>query len=307
MNKVCKHCKKEFHVKPSHANKRTYCSRPCMAKGYKTDLTGENNQNHKGSGERTCGTCGKTYVSYVKTRKFCSVSCGHASAHSKEVAIKTGNSPENVKRLKVMGISRRKPKPETKTEPETKQKVIFDKNERVVFTCRQCGETHRASSKRRYCVACTSPRKEKAVIKCAICNSDFLVFQSNKNRAVVCSWECRSKLVKNRQAGDKSHLWKGGLTDKNMLIRNSADYKKWRSSVFERDNFTCQICNQRGGRLVADHIFPFSLYPLLRLELSNGRTLCWDCHSKLPTTGANLVNTMNKEKKERGGVQMGLI
>jgi 5-methylcytosine-specific restriction endonuclease McrA len=271
-----------------------------MAKGYQIDLTGENNPNHKGV-EKICETCGKTYRSYVKTSRFCSISCRAANPELKEVAKKVGQSPENIKRIQDMGIKRRKPK------PEPKQKVVFDKSERVKFTCLKCGEMHRASGKRKYCASCTPIPKEKAVIKCAVCNNEFSVFHSMKNRTVVCSWECRSKLIQNRQSGEQSHLWKGGLTDKNMLIRSSADYKNWRNSVFVRDDFTCQNCNQKGGRLVADHILPFSLYPLLRLEISNGRTLCWCCHSKLPTTGAYLVNAMYKEKKERGGVQLGLI
>ena len=37
-------------------------------------------------------------------------------------------------------------------------------------------------------------------------------------------------------------------------------------------------CGQVGGYLEADHIKPFSLYPELRFELSNGRTYCKPCH-----------------------------
>jgi hypothetical protein len=70
MNNICKLCNKEFHVKPSHAEKRVYCSRSCMAKAYQINLTGENNPNHKGN-QKTCETCGKLYTSYIKTSKFC--------------------------------------------------------------------------------------------------------------------------------------------------------------------------------------------------------------------------------------------
>lgn len=57
------------------------------------------------------------------------------------------------------------------------------------------------------------------------------------------------------------------------------------SKVFERDNYICQKCNKKGGRLVADHIKPFALYPELRFELSNGRTICKECDLKLDTYG----------------------
>lgn len=85
--------------------------------------------------------------------------------------------------------------------------------------------------------------------------------------------------------GAKSHLWKGGITPINQMIRTSAPYKEWRKRVFERDDYICQACGQRGGKLNADHELPFSLYPDLRFEVLNGRTLCETCHRKTATWG----------------------
>ena len=82
--------------------------------------------------------------------------------------------------------------------------------------------------------------------------------------------------------GEKNSNWKGGITPINKRIRESLEYKLWRTSVFERDNYMCQECGKRGeGDLNADHIKPFSLYPELRLELSNGQTLCKPCHKAI--------------------------
>jgi 5-methylcytosine-specific restriction endonuclease McrA len=86
-------------------------------------------------------------------------------------------------------------------------------------------------------------------------------------------------------SGEKCWLWKGGITPKNTTIRMSLGYRMWRESVFKRDKWTCQDCFQVGGKLNADHIKPFCLYPELRLELSNGRTLCEECHRKTGTFG----------------------
>ena len=89
------------------------------------------------------------------------------------------------------------------------------------------------------------------------------------------------------QSGNKHPNWQGGKTPLAMKIRNSIEYKLWRISVFERDNYICRFCGQVGGKLNADHIKSFSLYPEFRLAIDNGRTLCIDCHKKTPTFAGN--------------------
>ncbi len=86
-----------------------------------------------------------------------------------------------------------------------------------------------------------------------------------------------------RISGKNSNSWKGGITTENEKIRKSDEYKKWRISVFVRDDYTCIFCKKRGLELNADHIKPFSSYPELRLDINNGRTLCVDCHKKTDT------------------------
>ena len=74
--------------------------------------------------------------------------------------------------------------------------------------------------------------------------------------------------------------YKGGITPENKVIRNSEKIKFWRHHVFERDNYTCQKCNKKGGLLNAHHIKEFAKFPELRTVVSNGLTLCVICHRK---------------------------
>ena len=103
------------------------------------------------------------------------------------------------------------------------------------------------------------------------------------------SSETKEKMRRS-SCGELASNWKGGVSSENELQRKSGKYKEWRTSVFERDNYTCVICGSKstaGNRieLNADHIKQFATHPELRFDLDNGRTLCVDCHRKTDTWG----------------------
>lgn len=92
-----------------------------------------------------------------------------------------------------------------------------------------------------------------------------------------------------RRRGPDHPRWKGGIRKERNGYPDT-DYKNWRKAVFERDNYTCQFCGIRGGTIHADHIKRWKDYPNLRYEVSNGRTLCVQCHRKTPTYGNRRAN-----------------
>jgi 5-methylcytosine-specific restriction endonuclease McrA len=89
--------------------------------------------------------------------------------------------------------------------------------------------------------------------------------------------------------GVRNPNWRGGVTPINKRIRNSAKFARWRQAVFERDDYTCQFCKQRGGELHPDHIKQFAFYPKLIFKITNGRTLCKSCHQKTDSWGFKKV------------------
>ena len=79
--------------------------------------------------------------------------------------------------------------------------------------------------------------------------------------------------------GDTNPNWKGGKCSERELDMSSSKYKRWRQSVYERDNYTCQLCGSSiSGELRAHHLWRWADYDFIRHETWNGITLCKKCH-----------------------------
>ena len=141
--------------------------------------------------------------------------------------------------------------------------------------------------------------KGKTKMECRICKKVYHVYPSEAKKIQTCSKKCRCKLSSLVQRGNNNSCWRGGTAPVYKLIRATAKYHNWRKEIFVRDNFTCQKCNQFGGKLEAHHKKSFSKLlqevknnlPLFSLfegvmiysplwEISNGVTLCEKCHKK---------------------------
>ncbi len=96
--------------------------------------------------------------------------------------------------------------------------------------------------------------------------------------------EARERSTWKPPRGSSHWNFKGGVI--NYLKSDSSVLKEWRKAVFERDDWTCQGCEVRGGvELNADHIVPKWADLSLAFTISNGRTLCRPCHVETKTFG----------------------
>lgn len=73
-----------------------------------------------------------------------------------------------------------------------------------------------------------------------------------------------------------------------VISRNlqARQYTQWRQQVFKRDNFRCRMprCKNKHKKrqaIQAHHIRRWADSPSLRYRVSNGITLCRDCHEKI--------------------------
>ncbi|MCI0391877.1 MAG: HNH endonuclease [Acidobacteria bacterium] len=255
ITKACRNCAKIFPVKPSHYDIKSYCSRACMGEDYKKRMAGPFNPNFRKAGLKECLRCGKRFHSYNSKRKYCSHRCASFASIG----------PRNKSGRKRNYAPARAPK---------QKNFIFVS---LPKTCHKCAQPIQKG--RQFCNVCSPIGKGKIKSACQICNKIFLDNRARPSK--TCSRKCYGKMVSIRQKGEQSHLWQGGKTKEAQSFRNSATYDEWRREVFARDDWTCQICKKRGGRLTAHHILRFSQRRDLALVVENGITLCWPCHTSI--------------------------
>ena len=247
---VCRYCGKHFLLLNSRIRRGNgkFCSKKCAGKDKTKKIT------------RICPTCGKSFLVFAyKIKegkgKFCSLKCYSD----------------------------------------------YTRRSYIDVTCKTCGRVFQVSKNRynagrgifcsKQCKNDYTPKQKK--IKCDYCGKEYIAKESelNRNTHHYCCTICAHKDYRNHYSeensanwnksvlkGEKSPNWKGG----SQRDKHNGNYKyvDWRTSVFERDNYTCQECGQVGGKLNAHHILPWAKHIAFRYELWNGITLCESCHKQ---------------------------
>lgn len=122
-----------------------------------------------------------------------------------------------------------------------------------------------------------SPRKtprNRVFKECSVCLKKYEPQYCVRKTSKFCSVRCHGFA---KRAENSPH-WKGGTGSERHQAMGKIEYKNWRISVFKKDNYSCVSCGASSTYLHADHIKPWKTHKELRYEVSNGQTLCIDCH-----------------------------
>ena len=124
------------------------------------------------------------------------------------------------------------------------------------------------------------------------------------NKGIPLSDEVKKKISlavrKNQPRGKDAYNFSHGNFQRSLNDRRKTEYLDWRTSVFERDHYTCQDCDDdHGGNLRAHHIMSFAENPELRFDVSNGITLCHHCHELRHFKPDSIRNQRKLKRGER--------
>lgn len=141
--------------------------------------------------------------------------------------------------------------------------------------------------------------------RCLFCKKEMEVLKTRAkgDRGKFCSRVCYASWMSVFRIEENCPNWKGGITPFYRSLRTCSTYRKWRLSILDRDNHTCQDCGKKDCLFEVDHIKPLvqivSENNLENLKqaygcdelwnTSNGITLCKPCHHKRSASQRQLV------------------
>lgn len=154
----------------------------------------------------------------------------------------------------------------------------------------------------KYCETCNALLKlnnSRDIERKRFCSKTCLGVDNGKNRDIsLLHVKCNTPKANLKKGHKKENhpFWK---KDRNSLIsRSRFELKNWRNSVFIRDDYTCQMCFKKGGKLNAHHKAPYAIFKALRYELLNGITLCSICHKDLHEAATELFGGLTSNSNQ---------
>lgn len=290
-NCKCEQCGKNIHKYPSEIKENNFCNRECYWGWLGREI--EPNKNNC-----TCPNCGKefyrkpSYLKKLKNPPTCSTECQGNMRSKREyerMCEKVGGDLKDFLYQKY--IIEKKNTREISVEVYgrvNKTPISFWLN-KLDIPIRRGSEAialqwvDNDERKKQATEILTEVRQRPEVIK-----------KINEYRKSVEGREAISKA----NSGKNNGMWNPELTDEERQhrikrARSVPGYSMFRSLVYERDNYTCQVCGDNsGGNLVVHHLNGYHWDKESRTEVDNGVTLCTDCHDEFHIIYGNRHNNL---------------
>lgn len=106
-------------------------------------------------------------------------------------------------------------------------------------------------------------------------------FDANSSAKFLSTTEGNIRLIADRLA-DVGYINEGCVAGRLFICGEDRErpashiWRRLRSIVFERDDYTCQYCKERGGKLECDHVVPVAKGGVH--AISNLVTACFSCN-----------------------------
>ena len=170
----------------------------------------------------------------------------------------------------------------------------------------------------------------KEVVSISLVGSKYgklLVIEQGKHIGAKIAWVCKCECgtikevsgdhlksgrtrscgcIREELVGEKNPNYNPNKTDEERLkkryILGKHTIDEFRNKVYQRDEYTCRVCGQVGGTLNAHHLDGWNWATDKRFDVSNGITLCKECHVKFHKTygkGNNTKEQFEEYKNKR--------
>ena len=133
--------------------------------------------------------------------------------------------------------------------------------------------------------------------KCEYCGKEShdIISSYSRKKHHFCSNECKGKWQIEYFKGSNNPNWNHNKTKEereNSKRRNlNEGYNSFVKEVLKRDNYTCQLTGQYGGKLEVHHLNNYLEYKEERTDINNGITLSKEIHRLYHKIYGNRHNT----------------
>ena len=173
--------------------------------------------------------------------------------------------------------------------------------------CGVCSKKIKNRGATNFCITHMGASLKKPInVSCNSCQREIVRCPSTVNKRNYCNSTCAGQGYKLFQSKENHWNWQGGISGATQPLRKSYASYLWRQEVLRLCGKVCCLCKSTEN-IETDHIKPWSVYPDLRFEISNGRVVCRSCHYGLRKTQVKEIMQIKKERQTKELAEAGLL